>query len=121
MWIFTTIGFFSVVAHADEPRTLIVRARARADLDNLRREHLPDLEIVEDGGTDYAFRAFVNRDEWEHAAQQMANAIDYPNFKDAVIAKQGFERAGFYVEVWEVMQRLQAAARGSSSRSGSVD
>lgn len=121
MWIFTTIGFFSVIAHPEEPRTLIVRTRAREDLENLRREHLPDLEILENGGTDYAFRTFISRDEWEHAAQQMANAIDYPNFKDAVVAKQGFERAGFYVEVWEVMQRLQSAAKGSRSRSGSAD
>ena len=121
MWMFTTIGFYSVVAHAEEPRTVIVRARARADLENLRREHLPDLEIIENGGTDYAFRAYVSRDEWEHAARQMAEAIDYPNFKDAVVARQGFERAGFYVEVWETMQRLQAAARGSRSRSGSAD
>jgi hypothetical protein len=121
MWIFTTIGFFSVVAHADEPRTVIIRARAREDLENLRRQHLPDLEIVENVGTDYAFRAFVNRDEWEHATAQMAAAIDYPNFKDAVVAKQGFDRAGFYVEVWETMQRLQAAASGSSSRSGPTD
>ena len=105
--MFTTIGFFSVVAHSDEPRTVIVRARAREDLDNLRREHLPDLEIVENGGTDYAFRAFVSRDEWEHAAQQMAADIDYPNFKDAVAARQGYARADVYHDVWATMYRLQ--------------
>ncbi len=119
--MFTTIGFFSVVVHADEPRSLIVRARAREDLENLRREHLPDLEIVENGGTDYAFRAYVSRDEWEHAAQQMAAAVDYPNFKDAVVARQGLERAGFYVEIWETMQRLQSTANGRSSRKAPAD
>ena len=30
MWLFTTQGFYSVVAHRDDPETLIVRARTRA-------------------------------------------------------------------------------------------
>lgn len=108
MWLFTTLGFFSVVAHRDDPDTFLIRARVREDLDALRVHHLPDLEIVENAGTDYAFRAFVSREEWEHAAQQLAREIDYPNFKNAVAARQGPERAHRYMEIWEVMHRLQS-------------
>ena len=99
MWLFTTIGFFSVVAHRDDPRTILIRARVREDLLALRRYHLPDLEIVE--GSEYPYEALASRDEWEHAAQQLAQDVDY--FDD------------------EAMQRLQSAANGNSSRSEPAD
>jgi hypothetical protein len=40
MWIFTTIGFFSIV---QKPRTdfLTVRARVASDLDDLRKKFMP--------------------------------------------------------------------------------
>jgi hypothetical protein len=109
MWLFTTIGFYSVVAHEDDPRTMLIRARVREDLDNLRRHHLPDLEIVEGAGTDYRYRAFVSRDEWEHAAAGLAAAVDYPNFKNAVAETQGTRRAHAYADVWSVMRSLQSS------------
>ena len=99
MWLFTTIGFFSVVAHRDDPRAILIRARVREDLEALRRHHLPDLQIDEAG--DHTYEALVSRDEWEHAAQQLAQAIDY--FDDAA------------------MQRLQSLASGNSSRSDATD
>ena len=72
MWLFTSIGFFSVVAHDEQ--TLVVRARVREHLENLRRRHLPDLEIVE------GLCAYVSRDEWEYVVQRMAAEIDYATF-----------------------------------------
>ena len=36
MWLFTTQGFYSVVAHRRDPDRLLVRARAREDLEALR-------------------------------------------------------------------------------------
>ena len=107
MWLFTTIGFFSVVADADHPDTLKVRARAREDLEALRDHHLPDLEIVETDHTDYRYRAFVAHDEWVHAAHALAGTIDYPNFKNAVAERQGRERAARYGRVWRTMLGLQ--------------
>ena len=107
MWLFTTIGFFSVVEDADHPDTLKVRARVREDLEALRQRHLPDLEIIESDHTDYRYRAFVARDEWAHAAQMLAVGIDYPNFKSAVAERQGHERAARYGRVWATMLGLQ--------------
>lgn len=121
MWLFTTIGFFSVVVHRDDPDTILIRARVREDLEALRRHHLPDMEVVEGGGTDYAFRAFVSRDEWEHVAQQLAREIDYPNFKTAATERQGRKRTHPYYEVWRVMHRVQSEASGKSERSSSID
>ena len=107
MWLFTTIGFFSVVADPDHPRMLKIRARAREDLEALRSRHLPDIEIVESRHTDYRYRAFVHRDEWMHAAQALAAEVDYPNFKNAVAQRQGVGRAKRYGEVWLLMYGLQ--------------
>ena len=99
MWLYTTIGFFSAVAHRDDPRAILIRARVREDLDALRRNHLPDLEITASG--EYAFEALVSRDEWEFAVCRMAQAIDY------------FDEGA--------MQRLQSDASGNSSRSDAAD
>lgn len=107
MWLLTSIGFFSVVAHRDEPNTVLIRARRREDLEALRRGYLPDIEILENAGSDYAFRAFVERYEWEYACQRLAADIDYPNFKDAVAERQGTERAALYARLWESLHELQ--------------
>jgi len=76
MWLFTTIGFFSVVEDGEHPNMLKIRARASEDLEALRGRYLPDLEIVETEHTDYRFRAFIQRDEWAHAAHALAADIE---------------------------------------------
>jgi hypothetical protein len=103
MWLFTTIGFFSVVADPDHPNTVTVRAHTREDLEALRRHHLPDLEISEAGEPEYRFCAWVARDEWTHAAEGLAAAIDYPSFEHAVSERQGGERAAR----WRALLGLQ--------------
>src|SRR3954447_12316660 len=107
MWMLSTIGFFSVVALRDDPERLLVRSRARADLEALRDHYLPDLEIVEGAGTDYRYRGFVARADFEPVAAKLVAAIDYPNFKDAVAERQGSSRAHVYSDVWSVLYKLQ--------------
>ncbi len=107
MWLVTSIGFFSVVAHRDDRHTVVVRARARGDLEALRKRYLPDLEIAETEDGDYRFRALLERSEWEHAAQRLAADIDYDNFKNAVAERQGTERAYIYGRVWSTLRDLQ--------------
>ncbi|MFN8150301.1 MAG: hypothetical protein U0R24_04125 [Solirubrobacterales bacterium] len=51
MWLFTTQGFYSVVAHRDDPETLIVRGRTREDIEALR-EQILDIDPFEDGRAD---------------------------------------------------------------------
>lgn len=107
MWLFTTLGFFSVVAHRDDPDLMIVRARTRRDIEALSDRFLPVGEIDEESGTDYPFRIFVARDELERAAAALARDIDYDNFKDAVAMRQGHGRADLYHEIWALLRRLQ--------------
>ncbi len=53
MWLFSPIGFFSIV-HKANSNCLTLRARVRDDLESLRKAYLPDLsETIENAGTDY--------------------------------------------------------------------
>ena len=106
MWLFTTQGFYSAVAHREDPDKIIVRTRAGEDLEALA-DQIPDLEISEDPTADYRYRATVARDEWRRALDAFGRDLDYDNFKNTVAARQGPDRAHSYFDVWEAMRRLQ--------------
>ncbi len=105
--MFTSLGFFSVVAHRDDEAMLLVRARVRGDLEALRDRHLPGHDILEWEGSDYRFRLVASRDEWARVAGELGAGIDYANFKDAVAEGQGASRARLYSRVWQTMFGLQ--------------
>lgn len=140
MWMFTPIGFYSVVQHFDDPGMMLIRARAEEDLVNLfhfaeqswgdqiggstvpeiayrtAEKHIAEeptaerttrFPIVKNPAADYAFRIFVPRTWWNTVASALANAVDYPNFKDRVKEIMGPERARVYLRVWSEMHALQ--------------
>ena len=106
MWLFTSQGFYSVVAHREDPGTLIVRARTREDIEALR-EQIPSIEPFEHSGADYRHRALVTRAEWIAAVAQLTASIAYDNFKSEVASEQGYERARLYGHVWGELLGLQ--------------
>jgi len=106
MWLFTTQGFYSVVAHRGDPDRVIVRARTEEDIEALRRQ-IPELEPFEDASADYRWRAIVSRERWRDATVQLADAIDYANFKSRVADCQGAERSARYQHVWAELRGLQ--------------
>lgn len=106
MWLYTTIGFFSVVAHREDGQTLLIRARTREDLDELRRRHLPDLEIQDSADGDYPHCALLERSEWEYALARLAADVDYLSFEDAIRGSQGEDRANLYQRVWDAVRDL---------------
>ena len=107
MWVFTTEGFFSVVAHRSRSGYLLVRARTREDLEALAGR-IPSLEPFEDPDADYRWRALVKAGDWQNVLASLAGAIDYDNFKNAVAERQGPDRARVYSGVWSVMRSIQA-------------
>ena len=114
MWFITSIGFFSIVRKPEDVAsgTLTVRARVRGDLEALRKA-CPELgEIEESPHNDYRFRARGPKATVGAALARLAEEIDYDNFKAAVGARQGCERAEVYHGVWDVLYRLQSAAKG---------
>ena len=109
MWLFTTVGFFSIVQkRGQDTGEVTVRARFKGDLEALRETYLPELGPVSDtGGTDYAYRAVVSREAFAGAMGRIALDLDYDNFKSAVARRQGHERSSLYHQVWDVLYGAQ--------------
>ncbi len=122
MWIFTRYGFFSAVCARQgdgqhnrpvDPDRIMVRARRREHLEALQDrfpESLGEAEIRTFPGTDYAYRIFVPKPVWVQVLAQLAEEMDYDNFKDAVALHQGVGGDPYVHalhDVWDVMRRLQ--------------
>lgn len=108
MWIFTTAGFLSVVTDGQHPGNLLVRARARQDIETFV-ETTGAPAATETPQRDYRWRTSVPAATFATWLAQQGEAIDYGNFKSAVADRQGYERASRYGEVWQVMYGLQTA------------
>ena len=96
MWLFTKLGFFSIVQKpTDKSDDMVtIRSRVREDLEALRTHYLASLgPTTQEGGSDYPYRARVKRAHFALALASLANDIDYSNFKSAVAQSQGRERA----------------------------
>jgi hypothetical protein len=115
MWMIGEEGFVSVVAHRDRPDHLLVRARDRADLENLCRvaleegiEGLDPVGIFSLEDADYRWRLEARRDDFAELAAASVRRIDYDNFKNRVGARDR-ERAGLYSRVWSVLYQIQGS------------
>ena len=106
MWLMTPRGFYSVVSHPNDPTLVLVRARARVDLEALH-DFVSGLEIHETPQRDYGWRAAVSRSAWSAALVLLAAEIDYPNFKAAVATREGAKRAHIYGNVWATLLEIQ--------------
>ncbi len=107
MWLFTDVGFFSVVQKTGE-KDLTIRARVRKDLDALRARYLPSLSpTAEWAGSDYRYRAKASHFDFAEAMKKMASDVHYDNFKKRVATKQGKRREQVYHEVWAVTMHLE--------------
>src|ERR1022692_1820661 len=77
MWLFTPIGFFSVVQKIGEDN-LTIRSRVASDLESLRKQFLPSLStIIATPDADYAFRGTASHRDFAEALASIAMAIDY--------------------------------------------
>lgn len=109
MWLFTRLGFFSVVQKpGDADAGLVtIRARVRGDLEALKSHYLPTMgDIIEGAGSDYQFRAKAPRVDFAEAAKLIAGDLDYANFKRSV-AHEGTQRERVYHEVWQALFGLE--------------
>jgi hypothetical protein len=110
MWLFTTIGFFSVVEKplAGAEGKLQVRARVAADLDALREKYMPELSATQATPKgDYKFRAAISHADFARGLAKLAEDIHYSNFKSAVGKAQGAEREHVYHNVWSAGMALE--------------
>jgi hypothetical protein len=107
MWIFTNFGFFSAVEHRADSTVILVRSRARGDLEALL-QRIPESDattIRETPRADYRWRVSVDRDAFRAAIGAAIDAIDYDNFKSSVGARHSWARESIYARVWGVLHQ----------------
>lgn len=120
MWIFSRIGFLSIVQKqgSNEPNVdLCVRARFREDIEGFLKEvekltgeqvgpyqHTPQ--------NDYAYRAFISRPLVAEVVKNLIATLDVPNFKDSVHGNPTRDEA--YYLCWEALYEAQQQARRQS-------
>jgi hypothetical protein len=110
MWIFTEIGYFSVVKKSSSGDEVIVRARVREDLVRLGKSINVKLKIRADSGTDYRFRAGIKKAHLAEYLQQAVLTLNYDNFKDTIPHKDSARRNA-YLRCWEALCTWQERIR----------
>ncbi len=101
MWIFLPDSFLSIVDKGDPSgKTLLVRARKAGDIERV----FPDAEVQVGGGTDYRYRARIDREAVALAMADAVRSIDWPNFKSQVTEA---DRHDAYMGCWESMYSYQ--------------
>jgi hypothetical protein len=104
MWLFTTTGFFTVVNHNKQENTLIVRARVKKDLKDLKRDYMPELsKITFHLDYDYPYRSMISHEDFGKGMAKLVMDINYEKFKTEVGRRQGFARSSLYTSVWSKM------------------
>jgi hypothetical protein len=118
MWLFTRVGFFSVVK-VRGGRALMVRARRRDDLAALVRFANLRAPIRFSPGADYRYRIFVSRKTWTRVAIRLARDVDYENFKGMIGREVGYDREAIYHRIWATacdLEGLPAPGRPGQPR-----
>src|ERR1035437_4329963 len=90
MWIFTKYGFYSIVQDEKDKNIYKVRARKKADLQELRNNvaEISESPIHKDLNADYWFRIFINQQQLKAILIHLANSLDYSNFKDSIFRNE---------------------------------
>jgi hypothetical protein len=98
MWIFTSTGMLSVVAHRELADDLLVRARSPIHI----REMFPDVTVDETPNADYPFRTVISRELYANAIADYSLNISYDNFKNSIEENDFHDRC---VDIWAIMLR----------------
>lgn len=107
MWLATKHGFYSIIQK--EQGVYYVRARVRADLENLLQASGLDAAVHTWPTADYRYRIIIGLEDFLTVMTCLSDAVDYSNFKGCV-AQQPDQRdkLGAYHEIWSVMAEFQS-------------
>lgn len=106
MWIASKYGFYSIVKKED---VFHVRARCRADLENLRVASGIDDDVKESyPGSDYPWRLIVGGESLAKVFDSLEESIDYGNFKGMIGGTPNQRnKLDAYHRIWAEMNRWQ--------------
>lgn len=117
MWLFTRDGFFSIAATPFcKPGDVAVRCRRKEHIEKLISRHNLDAEILCVENSDYKYRIQIPRALWANILKAEAQDIDYPSFKDSLVAAGAdseYLRAMF--TTWGVLHKMQSATLDSEN------
>ena len=102
MWLIFKNSFLSIVQDKNNSERLLVRARIKGDIENI----FPEANVIVGAGSDYKYRAFINRKIVSNAIKENLDNITYTNFKNAT-AEKDKQRALRYAKIWSIMYRAQ--------------
>jgi hypothetical protein len=106
MWLFTTKGYVSIVAHRDDKDLLLVRARVRSDLEDFLGAGTKHV-IEETPDADYRWRAIIPRgDVGLLIGAYVYRDLTYDNFKDAVEGRDS-TLDDILADLWHSLRRWQ--------------
>jgi hypothetical protein len=109
MWLFTELGFYSIVKKGKHWH---VRARIKADAERLSEKLDGKPEVLASyPGSDYPWRMIVTAKQKTEIFRLLSN-VEYDNFKGHIghdATQRG--RLGAYHEVWHTMAALGEKAR----------
>lgn len=115
MWLYTVVGFFSVIQKPGDS-VVTIRARIRSDLERFKQLYLPDMsEITETPTADYGFRGTASHAAFADALYHISQEIDYPNFKNAISERDSRERAKIYEKIWAASLELRHLSKKPAS------
>lgn len=100
MWIALNDSFLSIVDKAKKPGCLMVRARKKGDIEAV----FPGAKVTANAGTDYKYRAEIDKQAVASTIAKRVLAIDYDNFKNSV---KDHARHSVYSKAWSVLWNLQ--------------
>ncbi len=101
MWLCFNDGFLSVVSDMNDPSRLMVRARRKEALTSILGN---EVEVVENAGSDYRWRAFVDRGTLAKVVAARIESIAYTNFKNSVTDPDLHD---LYFDFWDLHRNYQ--------------
>lgn len=105
MWIFTETGFISAVAHRDDQRFMMVRARDKQSLEELALMSQTEIEYTPNA--DYSWRVVVHKQDLYGFMENAISVADYDNFKNRVTLTRGRRFVDALHHVWEIMHNVE--------------
>ena len=104
MWLFTTQGFISVVAHTGKPDTLLVRARDEGSL--LSLQGVTGATLTHTPFADYPYRIEVLREAYAAWVLEEVSRLTYSNYKSHMCSARP-ELGDALHEVWAAMNAIE--------------
>ena len=116
MWIFTRWGFYSIAcankpgSNEIDPDTVMVRARVRKHLMNLKKRFptLANARIMAIPDRDYGYRLVVPKAVWVEVLAGLAEEQTWSNFKSEATSRMAQTDSAYIAKLhavwWEMLQ-----------------